>query len=420
MKRHLIIGNSAAGIAACEAIRKKNAKDKITIISDEGRQAYCRCLISYYLAGDVKEKDVAYRPESFYRDNGIELVLNKKVVSVEPGKSVVRCADGTEYGFDSLLIATGASPRLPKIKGIDKAGVFTFRTMKDAGDIAGVLPAAGSACVLGGGLVGLKAAYALNKRGARVKVIVKSDHVLSQVLDREAASLIQKRLEANGIEIIFGHDVAEVAGDERVKAVALDSGKVITSSLLIVCKGVSPNTGLVGGTDIKVKTGIVADALLRTSAPSIFAAGDVCESYDIARGETAVNALWTVAVEQGKAAGANMCGANVPYDGSLGMNSLEFFGLQTVSLGIHDVRDDGGFEQIRVRSTKEGVYKKFVIKNNILVGSVLAGDVRNSGLFLRLIRDRVDVVPFKDRLGAENFSFPEIKDFVKDTERMYV
>lgn len=420
MKRYLIIGNSAAGVAACEAIRKKSAGDKVTIISDEDSPAYCRCLISYYLAGDVKGKDVVYRPESFYKKNAIELVLNKKVVGIECGKGFVRCADKTEYGFDSLLIATGASPRLPKIKGIDKSGVFTFRTMKDAGDIAGFLPAAGSACVLGGGLVGLKAAYALHKRGARVKVIVKSDHVLSQVLDREAAGIIQKRLEDNGIEIIFGHDVAEVAGDERVKAVALDSGKVITSSLLIVCKGVSPNTGLVGGTDIKVKTGIVADSSLCTSVPSVYAAGDVCECYDIARGENAVNALWTVAVEQGKAAGANMCGAGVPYDGSFGMNSLEFFGLQTVSLGVYDVRDDSAFEQVRVRLPKAGIYKKFVLKDNVLVGSVLAGDVKNSGLFLRLIRDRVDVTPFKDRLGAENFSFPEIKDYVKDTERMYV
>ena len=121
MKQYLIIGNSAAGIAAVEAIRQKDKESKIIVISDEGYSAYCRCLISYFLAGEVKEDKLLYRPENFYKDNNVELHLNKKVTRVDPKKNRVICEDKTNFGYDNLLIATGASPKFPeKTKGIKK------------------------------------------------------------------------------------------------------------------------------------------------------------------------------------------------------------------------------------------------------------------------------------------------------------
>lgn len=420
VKRYLIVGNSAAGIAAAEAIRKADRKARITIISDEDHPSYCRCLISYYLAGDIKEEEILYRSSKFYEDNDIEVALNKKAVRVEPKKGTLYCDDKTKYEFDSLLIATGASPKMPKIKGIDKRGVFGFRTIQDAKNIDALIARAKSACISGGGLVGLKAAYALKKRGVDTKVIVKSGQVLSQVLDRDAAILVQKRLESNGIELIFGHDVAEVTGNDNMKSVSLDSGKSIETSLLIVSKGVAPNVGMLADSGVKVNEGIIVDDTLRTNISNIYAAGDVCESYDIILDVPTVNALWPVAVWQGRAAGANMAGENLKYEGSLGMNSLEFFGLSTISLGIYNVKTGAGFEEIKLKNIKNEVYKKFIIKGNRLVGAVLAGKVANAGIYLNLIKNGVDITPFKDRLAEDNFSYPDIVGYTKDKENMYV
>jgi len=422
MKQFIIIGNSAAGIAAVEAIRQKDKSSKITVISDEDYSAYCRCLISYYLAGEIKEDKILLRPKEFYAENNIELLLNKKVDKVDPKKSRIICGDKTNLTYDALLIATGGSPKFPETPGIKKRGVFGFRTIKDAKEIEGLLPVTKTACVLGGGLIGLKAAYALKKRNIDVKVIIKSKQVLSQMLDFEAAGFVQKKLEEHGIEVILGQDVTEVIGDEgEIKAVKLDSGKAIGCSLVIVGKGVAANTGLIKETELKVNEGIIADNLLQTNIANIYTAGDVCESFDITIGKHTINALWPIAVEQGKIAGSNMAGENLNYEGSLGMNSIEFFGLPVISLGVYKVSgSDSSFEELKVLDVKNNLYKKLILKGNILIGAISAGDIKNSGVFLRLIRERIDVSSIKDKLLKENFGYPDIIDLVKEKEKLYV
>ncbi|MBU1124399.1 MAG: FAD-dependent oxidoreductase [Candidatus Omnitrophica bacterium] len=421
MKNFIIIGNSAAGIAAIEAIRKIDTVSKITVISDEEYPAYCRCLISYYLAGQTKEKDIFYRTESFYRAHNVELLLNKKVARVDPKKGRVVLRDRNQRSFDGLLIATGATPKIPEaVKGIKKTGVFGLRTLQDAKAIAELLPVTKAAFVLGGGLVGLKTAYALRKKRIDVKVVVKSKQILSQILDYDGASFVQRRLQENGIDILLGQDITEIIGEGEIRAVKLDSGKAYDCSMVIVGKGVSPNIDLIKDTEIKVNEGIVADSSLQTSVPSIYAAGDVCESLDLTRGAHAVNALWPVAVEQGKIAGTNMAGGNLRYDGSLGMNSLEFFGLPTISLGIYRPEAGEKFEELKKSDPGAQVYKKLLLKDNHLVGAVLVGDIKSSGAYLRLIRERIDCSSIKDMLLQEDFGYPHIVDFVKEKENVYV
>lgn len=422
MKQYVIIGNSAAGIAAVEAIRLRDKESKVIVISDEGYPAYCRCLISYFLSGEVKEDKLLYRPESFYKENNIELYLNKKVTRVDPKKSRVICEDKAVFNYDALLIATGSSPKFPEnIKGIKKTGVYGFRTIKDAQVINGQAPVVKTACVLGGGLVGLKAAYALKKRGIEVKVIIKSGQVLSQILDKEAAGIVQKALEENGIELYFGQDVAEVIGDGELKAVKLDSGKVFGCSLVIVGKGVEPNIALVKDTTIKFNEGIIAATKLETNIPNIYAAGDVCESFDLTIGRHTINALWPVAVRQGKIAGANMAGESINYEGSLGMNAIEFFGLPVVSLGVYRLKDtDAAVEELKLFNAKDNLYKKFLIRDNLLIGALLAGNIKNSGIFLKLIREKINVSSLKDKLLSDNFGYPDIMNLIQEKENIYV
>ena len=421
MYRYIIIGNSASGISAVEAIRKKDKSSSILVISDEDYPSYLRCLISYYLAGDIKKDKLIYRPQDFYKDNNIDLILNKKVVKVEPKKNRIVLEDKTQLNYDKLLIATGSSPYFPQIPGVRKKGVFGFRTIKDTEEILRLLTTTKTACILGGGLIGLKAAYALHKHNIEVKVIVKSKQVLSQMLDPLAASFIQKKLEENGIEVIFGQDVVEIIGNGDVKAVKLESGKIIGCSLVIVAKGIRPNIDLIKDTEIKFNEGIVANEYMQTNIPNIYTAGDVCESFDLVLNKYNINALWPIAIEQGRYAGENMTGENLKYPGSLGMNSLEFFGLAVISLGIYRIKEEeSSFEEIKFLDEKNNIYKKLIIKDKRLVGAILVGDIKNSGIFLRLIKEKIDISSIKDKLLKENFGYPFVKDLLKEKEVIYV
>jgi len=278
-----------------------------------------------------------------------------------------------------------------------------------------------AASVLGGGLIGLKAAYGLKKRNVDVKVIVKSRQILSQMLDFEAAGFLQKRLEDNGIEVILGQDVAEIIGEGDIRAVKLDSGKAFESSLIIVGKGVQPNIDLIKETEIKLNEGILANNSMQTNIPNIYTAGDCAESFDVALAQLSVNALWPVAVEQGRIAGANMLGNNLSYEGSLGMNSIEFFGLAVISLGIFKIKEnDKGFEELKSCDPKNNLYKKIILRDGFITGTTLVGDISNSGVFLRLIKERINISSFKDRLLEKNFGYPFIMDFVKEKEHMYI
>lgn len=241
------------------------------------------------------------------------------------------------------------------------------------------------------------------------------------MLDRQAASFVQKRLEENGIEVVLGEDVKEIIGEGDIRAVKLEGGRTFESSLIIVGKGVSPNIVLVKDAQIEVNEGIIVNQLLQTTIANIYASGDVAEAFDLTIGKPVVNALWPIAVEQGRIAGANMAGDNIAYEGSLGINSLEFFGLPTVSLGIYKrEKGDVAFEELKRSDAKSGVYKKLTLKDNLLLGAILVGDIRASGVYLRLIREKINISDIKDRLLEENFGFPDLLGLIKDKEKIYV
>ena len=420
MKNFVIIGNSAAGISAAQAIRQKDRDSNITIISDEDCYSYCRCLISYFLAGDIPEEKLVYRPASFYEENNLNLILNKQVIEVKPKKNRVLLEDKTSINYDALLIATGASPKFPpEFKGLKKRGIFGFRTIKDAKEMLNLVPISSSSCILGGGLIGLKAAYSLLKRKQEVKVIEKSGYILSQMLDEKAAALFTRRFQEAGVEIMTGRDIVEILGNGDLKAIRLDTGKVIACSILVIGIGVSPNIDLIKDTEIKIDKGILVDEYMKTNIPNIFAAGDVVQSFDLAYRNSAVNAFWPNAIEQGRIAGLNMIEQNVKYEGSMVMNSIEFFGLPAISMGI--TRPGGlEFEEVVFLDEKRNVYKKFVLRENHLVGMIAVGDVKNCGIFLNLIKEETDISLIKKELTSEAFSYADMLDLLKCKDEIYI
>lgn len=418
MKQFIIIGNSAAGIAAVESIRNKDKASKITIISDEDYTAYCRCVLSYYLAGEAEEPKVIYRPREFYAENNINLILAKKVIKVEPKKNALVLEDKQKLAYDALIIASGASAKFPEIKGAHKRGVFGLRTIKDVKDILGLLPITKTACVLGGGLIGLKAGYALKKRGVEVKLIVKSKHILSQVLDNTAADIMQRHLESGGLEILTGLDAGEFLGNGDLRAVKLDSGKVVGCEVVVIGKGVSPNIDIVKDTEIKVNEGIVVDNFLKASVENIYAAGDCAEAFDFVLEKPQVNALWPNAVEQGCLAGNNILGENLAYAGSIGMNSVEFFNLPVVSMGI--VREEEGMEVLSYLDLNNQVYKKIILKDNHIKGVILLKRIENSGIYLELIRHKADISGVKEELLSDAFNYAKIMHLLGKDETIYL
>jgi len=424
MKTHyLIIGNCAAGISAAETIRKRDKSNPVLIVSDETYPAYARCLTSYYLAGIVQEKDLWLKQENFYRENNIDAMLGTRVKSVAPKNSLVKTEDGQEIQYQKLLIATGGTPQFPEQIKESTKGVFGLRTINDVRRIQEHIKGAKTAVVAGGGLVGLKSAYGLRKRGLKVAVVVKSPQVLSQMIDQTAAELFQSRLRENGIEIMTGIDITGVKENGSVTGVMLDNGKSLDCQIIMVGKGVQPNTQILEGTEVKIDWGIPADEYLRTNVENIFAAGDVAQAYDIIKGEQVVNAIWPSAVEQGMTAGENMSGGKKKYDGSLNMNSIEFFDLPVISMGNFRAKGPE-FDIVSDLHKEKYQYKKIVLKDNRLVGLVLVGDIRTAGLLCSILRNRADVSGIKDSLLDVDFNYSDVvglKEIPKEymTDKIY-
>ncbi len=408
--KYLIIGNSAGGIGAAEAIREVDKAGKITIVSDEPYPAYSRPLISEYLADRCPLEKMLFRPADFYEKNHIQTILGQKVEQVDTGERTISLEKGRKIGWEKLLLATGGLPIVPKIEGIDHSGVFTFGTLDDAKAIDHYLShRVERAVVVGGGLIGVSVTEALTKRGLKVTIVEMKERILNTILDEEASALAAAKLKQAGVEIITGHTVAAVSSyylSGEVSGVTLDDSRPIPCELVVIAIGVQPRTDL-AGTGIKVNRGIAVDRHMATSSADVYACGDVAEAYDFIYGENRLIPIWPNAYIGGRVAGFNMAGVRTKYAGGIAMNSLNYFGLNVVSAGMVDPPDDS-YEVLSKKNDR--VYKKVMLKNGLIVGLVFAGDIEKSGIAFGLMKDRVNVEAFKQALVADDFgliSLPE-------------
>lgn len=402
---YLIIGSSAAGIAAGEAIRQCDPETPITVISDEIHGPYSRCLLSYYLAGRLQKEKLWIRGKGYYRENRIRSLPGKKAVRLDAGKKIVQLEDGEEIPYRTLLLATGGEPQFPSIPGIDAAGVLGMRTLDDVEKMIGLAGEDGEAVILGGGLIGCKAAYGLRERGLKVTIAIGSNRVLSQMLDFKAAGIFRTIFEEHGITIATGLKAREIITENNaVAGVSFESGEVIPCRIVVVGKGVTPRIELTRGTTIKSDRGILVDDHMKTSVGNVYAAGDAAQAPDLLSTGKVVNSLWPVAMEQGRIAGYNMAGRNEVYPGSLGMNSLDFYGTEVIAAGkVTGLSDD--YEVIVDDHSDRGVYKKLVLKDNSPVGLILVGEIDSAGVIISLIKERADVDLLKDAVLSRHFDF---------------
>jgi len=409
--KYLIIGNSAGGIGAAEAIREADKAGAITIISDELYPAYSRPLISEYLVDKRPVERMLFRPPDFYEKNNIRTILGEKVAQVDFNEHTVKLGSGRTLAWQKLLLATGGLPIVPRIKGLGLKGVFAFTRLDDAREIDQFLNQYGRgvrAVVIGGGLIGVSVTEALVKRGVEVTVVEMKERVLNTILDEEASALEEKALMQAGVEIITGHTVSKLGSSPcEPIIVSLDDGRLIPCEVVIVAIGVQPRLELVAGTGIKVNRGIVVDRRMATSRVDVYACGDVAEAYDFVSGENRLTPVWPNAYVGGRAAGFNMAGVAAEYPGGTLMSSLKYFGVNIVAAGMVNLPDDS----YEVVSKKHGdIYRKVVVKDRRIAGMLFAGDIEKSGIIYNLMKDRVEVDGFKEVLVADDFGLASLPE----------
>ncbi len=410
--KYLIIGNSAGGIGAAEAIREVDGTGTITIISDEAYPAYSRPLISEYLAEKCPLERMLYRRADFYETNAIDVRLSSRVGGIDVTGKSVSLDDGTVIEYQRLLLATGGSPIVPPVESGDSHGVFTFTTLDDAKAIDQALDrGATRAVVIGGGLIGISVTEALTKRGIAVTIVEMLGRVLNTILDEETSAMEAAALEAAGVEIVTGHTVARIVAG----SVVLDDGSAINCDLVVVAIGVRPRVDLARDAGITVNRGVVVDRRMETSAPGIYACGDAAEAFDFVHGENRLTPVWPNAYLGGRIAGLNMAGVASEYPGGTALNSMKYFGVAITSAGLavppQKCGEDGGRESYRVVSeAKNGCLRKVILRNGRIVGMVFAGDIDRSGIVYHLMKDGIDVSDFAESLVADDFgliSLPE-------------
>lgn len=408
---YLIIGNGIAGISAAEAIRELDPSGAITMVSDEDALPYSRPMITYLLEGSCHLKQLPIRPSNFYDRLGINAILGRRVESMDVDQKTVMLSSGQTVSYDRLLIASGADPRPIDAEGMHLKNIFYMRTADHVKKQLEVLPNVKRAVVLGGGLVGFKSAYALMKQGVWVTMLITSGYPLSMQVDRVAGHMLLREMMAKGLEVKVGAKVVSfhgAIGSDKVRTVQLDTRQVLPCEMVIIGKGVSPSLSFVPRHRIATNVGIYVNDFMESSFPGIYAAGDVAECMDIARGDFWVNAIWPEAAIQGRIAGLNMAGREVQHPGGLSRNVMRVFDMDVMTIGMADARSIGKKEFQSVSSLSHGNYRNIIFKENVPVGAVLVNNIEQGGVIRSLIEQKRPVEEPLERLTSPHFNFAKL------------
>lgn len=386
--KYVIIGQGAAGAAAANELKQVNNEAVVTIVSNEQEGFYSRIDLPDMISGKREAQDALLQAPAQFQEKGINCLTGEQVIRITPDDHSVELTAGRRLHYDKLLLATGARPVLPGLPGIEATGVFSLWTMAQAEAISLKAAGAKAAVIIGAGLIGLKTALALQRRGLRVTIIEQMDRVLPQQLDEAGAAILEAAIRQGGVQLFTNTrmDAVETSGG-RVTGIRAGT-RLIPCDMFVCAIGVRPDTELARTAGLVLGAGIVTDGFLQTSEADIYAAGDAAEVIDVF-GQQAMSAGWPAAVEQGIIAARNMAGVQTPYTGYLTQNSVEIAGIPLVSAGNIDARD--GEEML---SFQDGnTYRKLVLKNNRLKGFLLMGDIRQAGVLAGVLAGQRPIVP---------------------------
>lgn len=377
----VIIGGSIAAISAAKAIREISPNNEIIIFGEEKYYPYYRIKISKGLLGNLEEDNLLIQKKQWYKDNNIQVYLDKKVTDVDPKSKEVVLADGTRISYTKLLLVNGASNRMPLIEGIDKLGVFDLRTLDGALRILEYLENVKTVLLIGGGVQNLEIANVISECGKKVIIAEFASRLMPRQLDEFASDKLKQAIEAKGIEVMLDTQVQQIFGEEKVKGFTTKSGVQGACDMVIYSTGITPNVSVVQNTDLEVNNGIVVNNKMETNIKDIFAAGDVSEFNGRVYG------LWGMAMQQGKIAGANICNQDLIFEPSIPVTSLSAFGISVFSMG--DI--EGGEDSLVEVSDDEQRYYKIFMQNNRIVGTIVLGDNKKFMVIKGFIESKIDV-----------------------------
>jgi nitrite reductase (NADH) large subunit len=397
----IIIGNGLAGTMAAKTLRELDSAVDIHIFAEEKYPYYPRPNLIEYLAGRLPyERIFAFTDEWQVRQK-IDVHLGEPVRKILPESREIELDRGRREKYDALLVATGSSSFIPPIKGSDKRGVFTLRTLDDALAILEYMKSHSRVAIIGGGLLGLEIARAVKSRGAEVEVLEFFDRLLPLHLDAYGATLLKDQIENLGIRVSLGTVTQEILGQEEVSGLGLKGGAKIGADMVIIAAGVKPNLALVREVGLTLDRGVVVDDRLQTTHSQIFAAGDVIQHQGQFYG------IIPASFEQARTAAYNILGQEKKYEGTIPSNTLKVVGLYVTSVGMTNP-ESAGFKEVRKFKKEEGIYKKIVLQDGALVGAIWMGTKKGVNEITRAVASKLQVSQWVTGLLEDDFDFSVI------------
>lgn len=366
---YVILGNGIAGLQAAVAIRERDKTGDIVMVSEEPYRTYHRPMLTKSIMAELDEEQIAVQDASWYEENHIQLVLGKEVTEIQPETHTVILEDGSQFLYTKLIYAAGARCFVPPINGAGKKGVVAIRGLKDVKEIETMLPSVKHVVVIGGGVLGLEAAWELKKSKCDVTVLEAAPMLMGRQLDEPAAELLKKIAKEQGIDIHTGVQVVEFTGEDQVSSVLLADGREFPAELVIVSAGVRANAAVLEKSGVKTEKAVVVNERMETSAADIYACGDCAEFEGINY------AIWPEASEQGRIAGANAAGDELVYQEV--SSGLSFHGMKTALFAAGDNGKNPNliYKTVEFKDMGKKHYQKLYFLNNRLCGVILIGDM---------------------------------------------
>jgi len=396
----LVVGGGIAGLSAVENIRKTNPLAEITLLSSEPSLPYYRLNLTQYLAGALLKKDLYIHDAAWYSQQSINLITGIGVDQINSAQKSVELQDGREIPYDKLILTCGAHPFIPAFPGGYLEGVTSLRTLRDAETIMQAIEKKSEFVIIGGGILGLEAAGALAARKAKVTLLEGHGWLMPRQLCKKAGERLQEHMKSLGINIRLQAQTQAILGSSRAEAVQLQDGECIPAGLVIICTGVRSNSYLARQAGLNVGQGVVVDDQLRTSDPSIYAAGDTCEHRGMMYGN------WMAAYAQGAVAGINAAGASAGFAQIPRAHTIKVLGINLFSIGQFEALD--GSYQLVETDNANGYYR-FIFRDERMVGCVLLGDtsaasrikqaIEEQQLFPDIFQNKPSLTSLLERVG---------------------
>lgn len=380
-----------AGMAATRFVEEliSRAPDRydILVIGDEPRPAYNRVLLSSVLAGDLSVDDIELKPRQWWQAAGVAALSGRKAVEINLAARRVLLDNGESVDYSKAVLATGShAVRLP-IDGAGLPGVHTFRDVQDVEALSGL---EGRAIVIGGGLLGLEAAYGLARRGVDVTLVHVMDRLMERQLDAAGADILRRLVEEKGVRVLLDANTARITGAGRVEGIELADGRTMPADAVIFAVGIRANADLARQTGLDVGRGVIVDDELETSEAGVFAIGECAEHRGVCYG------LVEPAYEQGRVLAMRLAGQDASYCGSVVSTNLKASGVRVFSAG--DYLGDETTRRIVCKDPRMGMYRKLVLRDDRLAGAILIGETSGAADFLDLIRSGADISAMRDEL----------------------